>query len=167
MSPDTFAVGAGCAAAALWLLFALGRLNAMWTSSGLRANQLKQALVTGARWMIAENQRQKALDEQIAEAQLTLTELTKEQSKKRASIATAPPPPPDEIEVLAEFPSSRTDTAWVIDLALPDDVPAEQFGLPKHRYLMAWAQGSLAAAARGRQLFGATRYEVTGVRRFV
>jgi hypothetical protein len=166
MSPETFAILALCICAAVWLIFGIARLQALWLTSGMRASQLKQGLISGAQRMVAGSEHQKQLDEEIKLAEETLAELKTAQDAKKRELASMPPPVPDEIEVSAEYPSSRTDQGWIAEILLDDDSRKLHPDWPPRRFLLLWAPGQMAAVARARQHSGSTIYEVGAVRRF-
>src|SRR5277367_5937713 len=115
-------VGAG------WFLLCLARMQSAWERSQRQTAQLRAGLAIAARQLLRHMQEMEGVDREIKVTESSTANATKAQTARRQAIAQRAPPPAPEIYVAAEFPTIRTDIAWIVDFARDDSLgPLQPF----------------------------------------
>jgi DsbC/DsbD-like thiol-disulfide interchange protein len=108
------------------------------------------------------------LDEQVKQAKVSTAAAVKEEEQRRVAVSKAVPPAPSEIHVTAEFPASRKDSPWIVDIQRNEKAPARQPWDFEPQSSLFWAPNHQAAGTRAQQIVADYKiYHVKGVRRFL
>jgi hypothetical protein len=149
----------------MWLLLGLARLQATWEQSQSRTATLRFALQNHARQLMGKIAEVKRLENEIATAKRNV-DVAKSEQKESTDLLGGPPPMPEELLVVAEFPSSKKEVAWVAEFVrlpnAPERLPSDREPEP----MVFWAHNHTAAGARARQLIAEFKvYDLNSLRR--
>jgi hypothetical protein len=148
----------------LWLLAAMGRLQAAWEISQQRTGELRYALAAAGKRLLRDVETIQKLKNEVERVKESVAAELREQKERHATLAATTPPPPPEIHVTSEYPPSRRDTAWIVEFVRDSPLPRQPWEREPATSLL-WAPSQSAALDRGRQLTRECRtYVVAGVR---
>jgi hypothetical protein len=151
-------------ALAVWIFWALARLQAAWETSQRQTSELRQALTAAGLRLLGDLETIEKLERETTRVKESAAAAIREQAERHQTVARSTRPPPAEISVTSEYPTSQKDKAWIVEFVRDGDSPRQPWERAPTTSLL-WAPTQSTAVARGRQMADAYKtFSVASVR---